>query len=77
MNVSYAKEHGNGAAERQYGTPPTEKIIEKTKQLQNGYRKANIIRVLQNGQRYHEEKAAEQVAEKKTEFPCLQKNDHN
>ena len=37
----------------------------EAKQLQNGYRKANIIRVLQNVRHYHEEKAAEQAAEEK------------
>jgi hypothetical protein len=41
MNVSYAKEHGNGSAGRSSGTPPTEKIKRKP----NNYRKASIIRV--------------------------------
>ena len=53
--VNYAEEHGNRAAERNFGSPPTEKMVQEWRKQRKDLIKADkikklYVRVLLNGQ---------------------------
>lgn len=53
--IKYAKEHGNRAAERHFGPPPTEKMIREWKKQEeqlkglSKHKKKHFVHTYQNG----------------------------
>ena len=53
--MNYAEKHGNRAAERRFGSPPTEKMIQEWRKQRKDLiiadkSKKSYVHVLQNGQ---------------------------